>query len=154
MNRVIKFRAWDIENKKMIYDFANFSSGNIIDVPEGRWSHELRLTNKNEIKASLNFKSNDAFETKRIEYIPTMQYTGLEDKNGVEIYEGDIIEELWLSPVSGEKYPLRMAVFRDITGAWRVKYPNGTLGNVHLLRKRIEVIGSIYENSELLEVES
>lgn len=147
MNRVIKFRAWDKENKKMIYDFANFSSGNVIDVPEGRWSHELRLTNKNEIKASLNFKSNNTFETKRFEYIPTMQFTGLKDKNGVDIYEGDIVE-----------------CFND--GLSEVLFRKGSFGTLTYTSRGVdfytfneiygacEIIGNIYENPELLEVES
>lgn len=78
--------------------------------------------------------------------------TGIKDKNGVEIYEGDIVKELWES-INGVESTFHMRVFKDNTGAWRVRYPNYTLGNVIAIRKRIEVIGSVYENPELLEVD-
>lgn len=81
-----------------------------------------------------------------------LQSAGIKDKNGVEIYEGDIVKELWES-INGVESTFHMRVFKDNTEAWRVRYPNYTLGNVIAIRKRIEVIGSVYENPELLEVD-
>lgn len=72
MNREIKFRIWDVENKEMLevqeLDFeSTFYGGRIAVRPD---------------------KYNDYFDT---EDMILMQYTGLHDKNGKEIYEGDII---------------------------------------------------------------
>lgn len=72
MSREIKFRIWDIENKEMLevqeLDFEpTFYGGRIAIRPD---------------------QYNDYFDT---EDMILMQYTGLKDKNGKEIYEGDIV---------------------------------------------------------------
>jgi len=62
-----------------------------------------------------------------------MQYTGLKDKNGKEIYEGDIAQ-------------LRELTFQVY---WDSRQTGFNVGS--LLAEMIEVIGNIYENPELLE---
>lgn len=79
--------------------------------------------------------------------IELMQSTGLKDKNGVDVYQGDIIrctrgcphEVIWLEKYGG--------TFFGGMPAW---YLSG-LSNGYAWTGREEVIGNIYENSELLE---
>src|SRR5688572_21664418 len=78
------------------------------------------------------------------EYLsPLMQFTGLKDKNGKQIYEGDIFYSRFLG--------INVAV------EWEEKYgqftANGLEFNVELNLNKIEIIGNIYENPELLSSE-
>lgn len=85
-----------------------------------------------------------------------MQYTGLQDKNGKEIFEGDVmpivIENL------GESIKTVNGVVKFEQGQWNIKYFHPFqkeiyLANLYSLLERAEkeVIGNLYENPELLD---
>ena len=67
--------------------------------------------------------------------------TGLKDKNGKEIYEGDIIDFF------GERYPV---IYR--AGGFWVEYSKTQKDHLFLYAIDSEIIGNIHENKELLEI--
>lgn len=116
MNREIKFRAWDKVQDAMV----NFD---IYNVPPYVGQTHLE---------------GEKFERK----YEIMQYTGLKDKNGTEIYEGDIIEN------DGDD--AHEVVTFDEGSFWLEGFTYTTpLYEVNTEAE--EVIGNIYEHPELLE---
>jgi len=121
--REIKFRAWDKKKKIMLY----FSL--------------KTLSNDYELSESVFDSWNNAI---------TMQFTGLKDKDGKEIYEGDIM----LIPSSLQCSLERIGVV--IFDEWRylinIKKPEPCGQSfLNLNTDFIEVLGNIYENPKLLE---
>ena len=75
-----------------------------------------------------------------------MQYTGLKDKNGKEIYEGDIIRE---SDGDGGYIYAKVVYYKDgFMGKEKGFEPEYPISD---FKNETEVIGNIYENPELLE---
>jgi uncharacterized phage protein (TIGR01671 family) len=121
MKREIKFRAWDKLLKKMFNDISFIY-----------------------IKDSLSYS---LYENKTGKYFVSqcylMQFIGLKDKNGKEIYEGDIIKaRFW----DREKRKTFQVYFED--GCFFAKSIEMDAFLYEL--KNMEVLGNIYENPELL----
>ena len=88
----------------------------------------------------------------KLKDIVLMQCTGLTDKNGKLIYEGDIIKYLYYNP---ERYTKWIVVFNPDTlefgtrGYGYIGYQR--LTSYSIFNNKVEVIGNIYENPELLK---
>lgn len=126
MNREIKFRAFDNENKYMVTSkqgvfTALRNSMNIVRQNDGYYN-DGDLLKPNKEKYTL------------------MQYTGLDGKNGKEIYEGDIVK------------------YENMTG--KIMFFNGSFilsdleeteeWELGVINEEVEIIGNIYDNPELL----
>lgn len=135
--REIKFRAWVKNDEHYFYQTGI------------EWSMNTSKTMEDTVKYL------EWFDSDKDEVI-LMQYTGLKDKNGTEIYEGDIVKYYQAEyNCTTELYEDRLMVcewYEDqFAGIERDR--DGTLISPHsfLRTKVIEVIGNIYENKDLLE---
>ena len=122
--RELKFRAWDNDFKQMgLVNDAKFVNGRIIGAKGVNWDSKVIV----------------------------MQFTGLTDKNGKEIYEGDIMKKDYLSIDPN----LKIAVFHNGSFGY---YPNNRslednfkTFSASVNWNSFEVIGNIYSNPNLLK---
>lgn len=147
--REIKFRAWDKDCDVMVYsDQHNHSDYNC--------NYWFDITNFN-VSCTWNEEYEDIFgypKERSGEIDNVMQYTGLKDKNGKEIYEGDILHLFGKGYHEGVDYN---GCVQFLDGGFCVTdgYKEWGLRRYDLSRcdLELEVVGNIYENPKLLESE-
>ena len=117
-----RYRAWDTTNKEMFKDtFSITESGQVVVVEQ------------EDVMCPPDYVF--------VDNLVIMQSTGLKDKNGKEIFEGDVVKCNGL-----------LGTIESFKAMWIcsfVKYNN--YQKVGFFAQEIEVVGSIYENPELLE---
>ena len=133
--RKIKFRAWDKEYEKMTY----------FDDEDYEYKPPLVFRLDQVFKKDSNYDDYEDFEYNDItDSVELMQYTGLHDKNGKEIYEGDIVKSFFVdTDEAGNeiyKYYIIEVKYDEVLCSYKIdKFMN------------LEVIGNIYDNPELLK---
>jgi hypothetical protein len=118
MKREIKFRAWDGIRKEMFYPYC--------------------LEHINGILTAKRYVTDENADVLTV----LMQFTGLHDKSGEEIYEGDIVET--------DHILIPTAIVCYVNGGFEAK---AIKDDVYISEKRAikKVIGNIYENHDLLK---
>ena len=131
MNREIKFRAWNIEKKIMA------------EVGDWNWSGKVHVSYKvGAEKSGYFFGGNSVGADWGKAECALMQFTGLKDKNGKEIYEGDILQRGVVTFSRGKFQGTYFDGGGDLAEDWEDDLYQ---------EKGIEVLGNIYENPELLK---
>ena len=129
--RDIKFRAWDKESKRMfqVQALQFYGANNTVDAC---WTNGVDFDGESTLGEP---------ELNNLHNLVLMQYTGMKDVKGVEIYEGDILQS--------EHYFRYQVVFKG--DCWRCEpVKNNHLKN-RFIGSDLKVIGNIYENPEPLE---
>ena len=133
MNNRSKFRVWDVKNKKFLPEsyFAILGNGKLIVTISGYY--------------------NDFTNTNQDDYV-IQQYTGLNDKNGNLIFEGDIVQYNQNSSYDNMDFIAKWGdeklgfIFQSNSGEQLVNQ------TPHLNRlKHLEVVGNIFEHENLLK---
>jgi len=135
MSREIKFRAWD---------------------EIGEWMGDITSIDFDEKSIFMTTRCSDDENCFELDKTPIMQYTGLKDKNGKEIFEGDVVEyndfnSLRTGGHAEDKIIVGKVIFS--CGMWMVEENNcgHDLYEALVNDEELKVIGNIYENPELVE---
>ncbi|HDX9549364.1 TPA: hypothetical protein ROX86_001857 [Bacillus thuringiensis] len=152
----VEFRAWDLKDKRMYHNVGIVGTLIILEHEQGGYEF-----------CELELKSYDHIDNN----YELMQYTGLKDKNGKKLFEGDVIKVPSINDHVHGNYSYKEIIYRN--GTWIAQYIKSEKGQVvpkgymagHLIdcydydykalvfyddrleHTDIEVVGNIYENS-------
>lgn len=132
--REIKFRAWN--GKEMIYE-AGFCFNHINQLFKKDFTDVFIIDGIESGEILYNGDYGDCI---------IMQSTGLKDKNGKEIYEGDIVEHYHLGEVIKS-----IIHWNEEKAMFCLRYDGDKLNGHHLNNSQYTVIGNIYEDYKLCQ---
>ena len=151
--REIKFRAWNASKRVMIYDTSEEGNEELFKKLGCQWAKEIKVCHDRVLRESapdMGYYGGGYWDDLFTDECQYMQYTGLKDRNGVEIYEGDIVEG---------NFP-EMGVDRGVVvfeQGFQVEIPGiDDLDNLYDWTKytsSIEVLGNIHDNPELVSTQ-
>lgn len=128
MNREIKFRIWDNADKKYLslQDYQELGA--------------IEVENDGTLTLSSRFRFLTSMMIMPERFVP-QQYTGIKDKNGVEIYEGDrvMFDYEWTKPNE-----IGVVTWNNDNASFQIKGHIPSSSMKHL--DRMKVIGNIYES--------
>ena len=126
---ISKYRAWDSVKKEMFKDtFAITESGQVVVVEQ----------------ESVASSPDYVF----VDYLVLMQSTGLVDKNGKEIFEGDVLDYKGRKALVRWHGSYASFIYRFVD---ELQNRNTEWKPLYLAYMKCEIIGNIYENKELLD---
>ena len=139
MNRKIKFRGKTESNQFIFGDLIQYENGDT-----AIWEKEI---------TGYGYEATQISNRTKVDKGTIGQFTGLLDKSGNDIYEGEIVKAPLLDPIFGDviKDAFCNAEIRFNKGSFVVSYYKRE-HNIYLsdLYDKLEVIGNIYDNPELL----
>ena len=135
---MIKFRAWDKENEIYLYNVQD-----AYDTLSGNVQYDDGEDAEYDEDCFGGFLDNERYDTE--------QFTGMKDKYGVEVYEGDIVHGYDQEPDRDDGY-----IGSSVTDVVNFKYGAFWIGDswykvMVMTPPIIEVIGNVHTNPELLE---
>ena len=133
---LMRFRVWHKDDKVMLSNHLGFM-----------------ITDTGQLLIESMLGDEATMEKVELENYIVMQYTGLKDKNGLEIYEGDILE-VEKNEDGTYKGTINGKTFFDRFQGYSSKIKVEGMHDINTLRywnNRVSIIGNIYENPELLE---
>ena len=126
-----RYRAWDTTNKEMFKDtFSITESGQVVVVEQ------------EDVMCPPDY----AF----VDNLVIMQSTGIKDKNGKEVFEGDVVRQVRTQPTTENE--VIIGVVTMLEGAWLIMNDCEQLASdLWSETDENEIIGNIYENKDILE---
>ena len=154
--REIKFRAWDTKKNEMIYDGEIDKSNDSWDGPD---SVSVRITFEG---TPVAYTQDDGGKNGLWEHsvdiknrLLLMEFTGLKDKNGKEIYEGDIVYSEANDSMGIVKYGEYICQHSEDANDWHIGFytenvPGHEVEGFYNEPLIYAVVGNIYENPEMV----
>jgi len=142
--REIKFRVWDKGNKE------DKRLPGMLKVNSIFFGKDIRCICESQERIGIGTILECAKSIIALSNPPLMQFTGLKDKNGKDIYEGDIVQESTWTDNGVEKPCLYEIYWKDDGGRWAFRSLQNVLFS-SFKSNECSVVGNIFENPELLK---
>lgn len=144
MSREIKFRGKRLDNSEWAHGFVEL---HLIDGDLTKTKRDAFITYDSMSKIGKVYRDRHAVDLSTVG-----EFTGLHDKNGKEIYEGDILDGSYIHPLTEQKVIRHYQVEFNRGNFYASLIGKSPYGDtiLYFRNEQCEIIGNIYENPELL----